>query len=69
LRINSKDLYGKLFNGSEADLILTDKNNLLDTCVDIYAQFPAKKLKNISLCSDGGRALTAIALLFMFWMK
>ncbi|MDR2426660.1 MAG: chromosome segregation protein SMC [Endomicrobium sp.] len=68
VRGNFKDLYRKLFGGGEADLMLTDENNLLESGVDIYAQPPGKKLQNISLCSGGEKALTAVALLFAFFM-
>jgi chromosome segregation protein len=68
VRDNFKILYGKLFGGGEANLILTDENNLLESGVDIYAQPPGKKLQNISLCSGGEKALTAVALLFAFFM-
>ncbi|MCL2485679.1 MAG: AAA family ATPase [Endomicrobia bacterium] len=68
VRGNFRDLYRKLFGGGEADLMLTDENNLLESGVDIYAQPPGKKLQNISLCSGGEKALTAVALLFAFFM-
>lgn len=68
VRENFKDLYRKLFGGGEADLMLTDEDNLLESGVDIYAQPPGKKLQNISLCSGGEKALTAVALLFAFFM-
>jgi len=65
---NFKKLYVKLFGGGEADLMLTDENNLLESGIDICAQPPGKKLRNISLCSGGEKALTAVALLFAFFM-
>jgi chromosome segregation protein len=68
VRENFKNLYKKLFGGGEADLMLTDKNNLLESGVDIYAQPAGKRLQNISLCSGGEKALTAVALLFAFFM-
>ncbi|MDR1941312.1 MAG: hypothetical protein LBQ47_03195, partial [Endomicrobium sp.] len=68
VRENFKELYRKLFGGGEADLILTDENNLLESGVDIFAQPPGKKLQSISLYSGGEKALTAVALLFAFFM-
>ncbi|AKL97693.1 chromosome segregation protein SMC [Endomicrobium proavitum] len=68
VRANFKELYRKLFGGGEADLMLTDENNLLESGVDIFAQPPGKKLQNISLYSGGEKALTAVALLFAFFM-
>lgn len=67
VRENFKNLYKKLFGGGEADLMLTDEDNLLESGVDIYAQPAGKKLQNISLCSGGEKALTAVALLFAFF--
>jgi chromosome segregation protein len=68
VRENFKQIYRKLFGGGEADLMFTDENNLLESGVDIYAQPPGKKLQSISLCSGGEKALTAVALLFAFFM-
>jgi len=68
IRENFKAIYQQLFAGGIADLILTDENNLLETGVEIYAQPPGKKLQNIALLSGGEKALTAIALLFAFFM-
>jgi chromosome segregation protein len=68
VRENFRTLYHQLFEGGEADLILTDESNLLETGVEIMAQPPGKKLQNITLLSGGEKALTAIALLFAFFM-
>ena len=59
-----RNVFKEMFGGGQADLILTDPTNLLETGVDIVAQPPGKKLQNLSLLSGGERALTAIALLF-----
>ncbi|WP_373863963.1 chromosome segregation SMC family protein, partial [Paenibacillus agaridevorans] len=57
-------VFGKLFGGGRADLVLVDPDRVLDTGIDIVAQPPGKKLQNLQLLSGGERALTAIALLF-----
>ncbi|WP_078554730.1 chromosome segregation protein SMC [Bacillus alkalicellulosilyticus] len=57
-------VFKELFGGGEADLVLTDPENLLSTGVDILARPPGKKLQHLALLSGGERALTAIALLF-----
>jgi chromosome segregation protein len=57
------ELFTELFNGGQADLILTRPEDLLDTGVDIMAQPPGKRLQNLSLLSSGEKALTAIAFL------
>lgn len=68
VRENFRHIYHQLFEGGEADLVLTDENNLLESGVDIVAQPPGKKLQNIALLSGGEKALTATALLFAFFM-
>ncbi|MGQ0644517.1 MAG: AAA family ATPase [Elusimicrobiota bacterium] len=68
VRENFKALYGRLFEGGEADLRFTDPEDVLNTGVEIYAQPPGKKLQNITLLSGGEKALTAVSLLFAFFM-
>ena len=68
VRENFRILYKKVFGGGDADLILTDENNLLESGVDIKAQPPGKNVKNIMQCSGGEKAFTAVALLFSFFM-
>ncbi len=68
VRENFRKIYGTLFEGGVADLVFTDENNLLETGIDIVAQPPGKKLQNIALLSGGEKALTAISLLFAFFM-
>lgn len=67
VRENFRSLYGKLFQGGEADLRFTDEADILNTGIDIFCQPPGKKLLHISLLSGGEKALTAIALLFAFF--
>ncbi|MBM7608327.1 chromosome segregation protein [Lysinibacillus composti] len=64
IRVQFRHVFRELFGGGQADLILIDPENLLETGVEIVAQPPGKKLQNLSLLSGGERALTAIALLF-----
>ncbi len=53
-----------LFGGGEAQLLLTDPNNLIETGVDIVARPPGKRLQSLALLSGGERSLTAQALIF-----
>ncbi|GKV55620.1 chromosome partition protein Smc [Sporosarcina sp. NCCP-2222] len=57
-------VFKEMFGGGDADLILTEPENLLETGIEIVARPPGKKLQSLSLLSGGERALTAIALLF-----
>jgi len=62
-----KQIYSTLFNGGEANLILTNPDNILETGVEIMAHPPGKKLVSISQLSGGEKSLTALALLFAFF--
>ncbi|WP_332648121.1 chromosome segregation protein SMC [Lysinibacillus sp. 54212] len=64
IRTQFKAVFRELFGGGQADLVLIDPQNLLETGIEIVAQPPGKKLQTLSLLSGGERALTAIALLF-----
>jgi len=68
VRTNFRSLFQTLFQGGEADVVLTDEHNLLETGIEILVQPPGKKLQNIALLSGGEKALTAIAVLFAFFM-
>lgn len=58
------NVFKKLFRGGKAELLLTDKDDMLTTGVDILALPPGKNLKSINTLSGGEMTLTAIALLF-----
>jgi len=65
IRANFKDMYSRLFNGGEADLIMVEDEKHPEPGIDIYAQPPGKKIGgSITLLSGGEKALTAIALMF-----
>ncbi|MFY3793434.1 chromosome segregation protein SMC [Ureibacillus sp. MALMAid1270] len=64
IRSQFQNVFRELFGGGQADLVLLDPENLLETGIEIVAQPPGKKLQSLSLLSGGERALTAIALLF-----
>lgn len=57
-------VFKELFEGGHAELILADKDNILESGIEIHVQPPGKKLQNMMLLSGGERAFTAIALLF-----
>jgi chromosome segregation protein len=56
--------FRKMFRGGQAQLVLTDPDNVLESGVDIVAQPPGKKLGTVELMSGGEKALTAASLIF-----
>jgi len=59
-----EEIFTDLFAGGKAELKLSDKDNLLETGIEVNAQPPGKKLQKLSLMSGGEKALTATALVF-----
>ena len=64
IQANFSETFCELFGGGRAELVLSDKNDVLNSNIDIIAQPPGKKLQLLTLLSGGEQALTAIALLF-----
>ena len=64
IRVEFKKVFREMFRGGEAELILTDPDNLLETGIEIQAVPSGKKLKSLSLLSGGEKTFTAISLLF-----
>ena len=64
IQIEFKDYFRMLFGGGQAELVLIDDQDILESGIEIVARPPGKKLQNIMLLSGGERAMTATALLF-----
>ena len=64
ISVNFAEIFEKLFPGGVGTLQLTNKENLLDSGIEISAQPRGKKVKKLSLLSGGERSLAAIAFLF-----
>jgi chromosome segregation protein len=64
IRAEFQAVFANMFTGGQADLSLSDPDHLLTSGIEIIAQPPGKKWKNLTLLSGGERALIAIALLF-----
>ncbi len=62
--VNFEESFRELFGGGYAELRLEDESKPLESGIEITAQPPGKKLRNINLLSGGEKTLTAIALMF-----
>ena len=58
-----QELFRKLFGGGQADIVLEQGIDILDTGIEIVARPPGKEPRNISLLSGGEKTLTCVALL------
>jgi chromosome segregation protein len=56
-------LFRKLFGGGQADIVLEQDVDILDSGIEIVARPPGKEPRNISLLSGGEKTLTCVALL------
>ena len=56
-------VFGTLFPGGEARLLLTEPEDMLSTGIEVEARPPGKKVKRLSLLSGGEKSLTALAML------
>jgi chromosome segregation protein len=63
VRGHFQSLFRKLFGGGQADILLEEGVDILDSGVEIVARPPGKELRSISLLSGGEKTLTCVALL------
>jgi chromosome segregation protein len=69
VRLNFRDMFKELFGEKgEADLMLLDEGDPLESGIEVTAKPPGKKLQSITLLSGGERSMTAVALLFSIYM-
>jgi chromosome segregation protein len=59
-----KTIFGRLFNGGSASLLLTEPGESGQMGIDIEARLPGKRSQRLPLLSGGERSLTAAALVF-----
>lgn len=64
IRVEFKKVFRELFKGGNADIYMTEPDNVLETGIELEATPPGKSLKNIQSLSGGERTFTAISLLF-----
>jgi chromosome segregation protein len=58
-----QQLFRKLFGGGQADIILEEDVDILESGIEIVARPPGKEPRSISLLSGGEKTLTCVALL------
>jgi chromosome segregation protein len=63
VREHFQALFRKLFGGGQADIVLDEGVDILDSGIEIVARPPGKEPRNISLLSGGEKTLTCVALL------
>jgi chromosome segregation protein len=68
IRARFIEVFKKMMNGGEADLLLTDSENILAAGIDIIARPPGKRLQNMMLLSGGEKSITAVSLLFALFL-
>ncbi|OGC78264.1 MAG: chromosome segregation protein SMC, partial [candidate division Zixibacteria bacterium RBG_16_40_9] len=68
VKTNFQSVFGQLFEGGEADLILEEMIDPLESKIEIFARPRGKRLLTLSQLSGGEKALVAIALLFALYL-
>ena len=68
IQANFKEMFKVLFGEKgQANLLLVDEEDPLESGIDVIAKPPGKKLQSITLLSGGERSMTAVALLFSIY--
>jgi chromosome segregation protein len=63
VRGHFQELFRRLFGGGEADIVVDDTEDVLESGIEIVARPPGKEACSISLLSGGEKTLTCVALL------
>jgi chromosome segregation protein len=65
---NFMNVFGKFFEGGQAELQLTDNEDPLESNIDFSVKIKGRKLMSLNLMSAGEKTLTAISLLFAIYL-
>ena len=68
IRINFGQVFNRFVHEGIADLTLTDKDDPLESDIEIMANPKSKRATSLTLLSGGEKALTAISLLFAIYL-
>jgi chromosome segregation protein len=63
VREHFQDIFRRLFGGGEADIVLDDQEDVLESGIEIMVKPPGKEACSITLLSGGEKTLTCVALL------
>lgn len=63
VRGHFRGLFANLFGGGQADIVLEEGADILESGIEIVARPPGKELRSISLLSGGEKTMTCVALL------
>ena len=63
VRANFQEIFTTIFGGGTADIVLTDKEGM-EAGVEIFASPPFKRLKAMTLLSEGEKTLCALSFIF-----
>jgi chromosome segregation protein len=63
IRGHFQELFRRMFGGGEADIIVDETEDVLESGIEIVAKPPGKEACSISLLSGGEKTLTCVALL------
>jgi len=64
---NFEKMFTVFFNGGKGTIELSDRNDPLNSDINIFAQPPGKRNNSLKMLSAGEKSLTAIALLFSIY--
>jgi chromosome segregation protein len=66
--VKFREVYGRLVEGGEAQITLTNEEDLTESGVEIAVQPPGKRLRSLQLLSGGEKALAALSFTFALFL-